>query len=84
MFCQSYFPLDFTVYNTLTIMHNILREKYLTRFLKVKKILAVCLEFWSNWLRLISLCENITLFSGSGPDYASRLVPSLRYEIKDK
>ena len=26
------------------------------------------LEICSNWLRLITLCENITLFWGSGPD----------------
>ena len=58
----------FMVYNTLKIMHNILREKYLTLFLEVKKILAAFLEFSSNWLRLITLCENITLFWSSGPD----------------
>ena len=26
------------------------------------------LEFWSNWLRLITLCENCTVFWGSSPD----------------
>ena len=55
------------VYNT-KIVHNILRENILTLFLKVKNILAVVLEFCSNWLGLITLCENITFFWPCGPD----------------
>ena len=43
-------------------------------FLKVKKILAVFLEFCSNWLRLITLCENITLFWTCGPDCKQRRI----------
>ena len=27
------------------------------------------LEFCSNWLRLITLCKNVTLFWSCGPDY---------------
>ena len=43
------------------IVHFIFRERnILTWFLKAKKILAVFLEFWSNWLRLITLCENFS------------------------
>ena len=49
-------------------MHNIPREKYFDIVSEVKKILAVFLEFCSNWLRLITLCENITLFWSCGPD----------------
>ena len=49
-------------------MHNIPREKYFDMVLKVKKILAVFLELWSNWLRLITLCKNFTVFWGSVPD----------------
>ena len=26
------------------------------------------MEFYSNWLRLITLCENVTLFWSCGPD----------------
>ena len=44
------------------------KRNTLTWFLKFKKILAVILEFYSNWLRLITLCENITLFWPCGPD----------------
>ena len=40
----------------------------LTWFLKVKKILVEFLEFWSDWLRLITLCENFAVFWVSGPD----------------
>ena len=40
----------------------------MTWFFKVQKILAVISEFCSNWLRLITLCENITLFWSCGPD----------------
>ena len=49
-------------------MHNIPREKYFDMFLKVKKILTVFLKFLSNWLRLIMLCENFTVFWGSSLD----------------
>ena len=48
-------------------MHNIPRENILTWFLKVKKILAAFLKFLSNWLSLITLCKNVTVFWGSGP-----------------
>ena len=37
-------------------------------FLKVKESLAAFLKFYSNWLRLITLCENITPFWSRGPD----------------
>ena len=40
----------------------------MTLFLKVKIILAVFFECCSNWLRLITLCENITLNWSCGPD----------------
>ena len=33
------------------------------------------MEFCSNWLRLIKLCENVTLFWSCGPDC------NLRFEI---
>ena len=52
-FCPSTYIL--TVYSTLKIMHYILREKYLDMVSKIQKILAVFLEFFSNWLRLITL-----------------------------
>ena len=54
--------LEFYGIKNLNIMHNIMRKKYiLTWFLKVKKT-TFFLEYCSNWLRLITLCENITLF----------------------
>ena len=49
-------------------MHNILGEKYFDMVSEVKKILAVFLEFFSNWLRLITLWENVTIFWSCGPD----------------
>ena len=67
--------LWYMVYNTLKIMHNILKKRnILTLFLEVKKILAVFLQFFSNWLRLITLCENIKLFWSSVPDWGTGLL----------
>ena len=40
----------------------------LTWFLGVEKILAAFWDFFSNWLRLITLCENITFSLSCGPD----------------
>ena len=69
----------------LNIMQNILRN-ILTWFLKVKKIKRVFLEFFSNWLRLITLCKNVTLFWSCGPDcigtYKSDAKIFLTYETE--
>ena len=62
--------LRFSWYRTLQKLCIIFRERnILTWFLKVKNILAVFLEVFSNWLRLITLCENFTVFWASGPDF---------------
>ena len=53
---------SFTVYNTSRIMHNILREKYFDMVSESEENISMFLDFFSNWLRLITLCENITLF----------------------
>ena len=63
--------LIFTVYDTLKFMHNILREKYFDIVSEGLENISSVLEFCSNWLRLITLCENITLFRSSGPNCKS-------------
>ena len=52
----------FTVDNIITLCKIFRESNILTWSLKVKKTLSAFLEFCSNWLRLITLCENITLF----------------------
>ena len=42
---------------------------------------AAFLEFCSNWMRLITLCENITLFWSSGPDWLSVRLSTIRLPI---
>ena len=43
-------------------MHNILRENYFDMISEGKENIPVFLEFFSYWLRPITLCKNITLF----------------------
>ena len=80
----------FTVLSVLSVLilsfygieHFISRGRtILTWFLKVKKILAVFLEFWSNWLRLITLCENFTVFWGSCPDCFEETVCTASFQL---
>ena len=40
------------------------------------------MEFCSNWLRLITLCENVTLFWSCGPD-CKDIMPSSASLIND-
>ena len=49
-------------------MHNILRENYFDMISEGKENIPVFLEFFSYWLRPITLCKNITLFWCCGPD----------------
>ena len=75
--------LIFTVDNILKVMENIPREKYLNMvseskaFQHMKYRYSTGMKYryntgvfglYSNWLRLITLCENITLFWSCGPD----------------
>ena len=69
-----------SVENINIIMQNIPREKYTDIVSEVKKILAAFfLEFYSNWLRLITLCENITLFLVLWSDAWSHVSRQLDY-----
>ena len=56
-------------------MHNILREKYFDMVSEGYENISSVLEFCSNWLRLITQCENITLFWSFG---AGCIMPCLR------
>ena len=47
-------------------MHNIRREKYFDIVSEGKENISSV--FCSNWLRLITVCENIALFWSCGPD----------------